>query len=524
MLVLLTGTAFSCDRNSDIDNKLKQAEATMFSAPDSALDILEEIHFKELSRMSPNQKADLSILLSKVKLRLDKSFVTDESFDPAVRYLESISDTVRLLDIYQLAAIKKRWERQQDSAVYYMMKAIDLVPDSSNHIKSSLFIKLSNIYAYYTLKKDYQKALLYAKLALSTANSSYDKARALHDIGLFYSYINKNDSALIYMEKALNETDTANPEYNTYALNYASLTNADLWKSVEFLNHIEGRHLGKLITLGYLYLNQSKLDSALQYLNEAKILYQEKPNSYSINTYNSLRHLEQSIGLLKTGVVSLDEGTMTNDSISEINDIQQKIANEQHDYNVWLQIQLLESKAQRQFIWIVSLSILLLLTVCFGVYVWHTKRNYLMLKHQLDKIKIEQIMSEAEESEKALKTNDLIKKRLDLCIEQFRASGLQIEIDKTELKYRNEDSYPSLKQRENIQKRLIGYFADFIVDIKMTGVKLNMEDIITCIMTCLKESNMAIAACLGVTDTAIRTRKTRLRAKLTSEMIDLLNL
>ncbi len=113
---------------------------------------------------------------------------------------------------------------------------------------------------------------------------------------------------------------------------------------------------------------------------------------------------------------------------------------------------------------------------------------------------------------------------MELCIEQFRESKLQANFDKITVDFRNTGNYPSVKERESLQKRLIGCFADFIVDLKMTGVKLNMEDIITCIMSCLRESNTTIAACLGATETAIRTRKSRLRAKLPTEMLALLEL
>lgn len=327
------------------------------------------------------------------------------------------------------------------------------------------------------------------------------------------------------MERALNEANPDAPDFATYTLNYANIPNVDLQRSVDSLNRLKGKSVGKLLTLGFLYLNHSRLDSATHYLAESRKLYNENPSVYSINTYNNLLLLEQSIGLLKTGVVSSGEGAVANDSLNMILDLRRKISNEQSDYNYQLHIRLLELKAKRQFAWIISLVTLLLIAIVFGFYVWHSKRKFLKLKHQLDLVKIEQILTEAEEDSNEVETSKkLIKKRLDICIEQFRTSKLQSEIEKMEMQYRNTGNYPSIKQRESVQKGLIGCFADFIVDLKMTGVKLNREDIITCVMTCLKDSNIAIAVCLGVTDTAIRTRKTRLRAKLPPEIAGLLDL
>lgn len=514
-IVLWSGLFLSCDRNSTIDPRMIEAEALISDAPDSALQILEHIYLKEASHINERQKAYLSLLEAKAKTRLGKSFLTDDSFDPSIRYLESISDTLGLIDIYQLAAIKKRWLRQRDSAAYYISKAIDIAPDSSYRLKSELYTMLSNLYAFPTLPKDYQAAEKFAKLALNCAHTPEDRARALHDIGLFYSNQDRNDSAIIYMEKALNEVSPDDSNYDQYILNYASLPNADTQRCVSLLNRIKGQHLGKLITLGFLYLNDSRLDSATYYIAESKKLYKSNPSAYSINTFNNLRLLEQSIGLLKTGIVNCDGATVTNDSISLILDAQHKFSNEQRDYNHRLQVQLLESKARKRLIWIISICILFFVTACLGFYVWYSKRRFLKLKQQLDNVKIEQIVKEATEDVDEKETSmNLIRKRLEICIEQFRISKLQQEIDKMELQYRSSGSFPTIKSRETIQKGLISCFADFIVDLKMTGAKLTVDDIVTCIMVSLKETNTAIGACLGTTETAIRTRKTRLRAKL----------
>ena len=526
MVAILATMTIACDRTSTIETQMKEAESLILSAPDSATSILESILFKEASGMNDRQKAYLSILLAKAKISQGKTFLTDEYFDSSISYLESVSDTVRLIDIYQLASIKKRWLRQQDSAAFYLSKAIDLVNDSSAGFKSKLYIKLSNLFAYPTLPKDYQTALKYAKLALSTAKSSTDKARALHDIGLFYSYLNYNDSALIFMEEALNESDPSDQEFETYALNYSCLPNIDINKGVTQLRQIKGEHLGKMISLGFLYLNHSRLDSAKTYLTESKRLYHQDPSKYSINTHNSLRLLEESLRLLNSGTVECGEGSVPNDSINQILDVRLKHSNEQKEKNNQLQIRLLESKAQRQQTWIIALCALFFVTVCFGLYVWNAKRKMLKLKAQLDNVKIEQIVAEAADqySNESDAAKNLIRKRLDLCIEQFRASKLQAEIDKMELQYISCGNYPTIKCRGAVQKELIGCFADFIVDLKMTGAKLTVDDIITCLMSCLQESNAATAACLGTTETSVRTRKSRLRDKLPSDILELLRL
>ncbi|MDE6692656.1 MAG: hypothetical protein K2K05_04660 [Muribaculaceae bacterium] len=470
-----------------------------------------------------DENAQAVILLAKSKLRNGESFLMVEGFDDALNYFEATQDTSVLLDIYQLAAIKMRWLNHQDAAAVYLTKAVDIASSSTNPTRSELLIELSNLYAKPSLKKDYPKALSYAVEAMQAARTNEERARALHDIGLFHSFIGNNDSASIYMEKALAEIEIENPLFTQYALNYANNPSADFKRCVAYLNRIKSQSLGILITLGFIHLNHARKDSARYYMDISKSLYNENPDQYSINTYNNLRLLEQSLGLLDKGKVEPYEGTVTNDSINEIMAIQSKISQERRDYNNRLQIQLLQAKTHRQFLLSIGLGIILCLTIGFGMYVWSSKRKFLKLKQQLDNVKVEQIVVEANEGESD-KSLDLVRRRMNICIDQFRVARVQTYLDNITVQYRNTGNYPSVKERETIQKKLIGCFADFIVDLKMTGIKLNMEDILTCILSCLKESNATIAACLGSTDTAVRTRKSRLRAKLPAEMLNLLGL
>lgn len=514
-----------CTQRSNIDVRLAEAGQHIDSAPDSALAIIEDIVADRASGINDEQRSAVSILSAKAKLRQGKSFLTDENFDKALLYLESAGDTGALLDIYQLAAIKMRWEGKQDSAACFLKKAIVIATPFSEPSKSDLYIELSNLYARPSLKKDYHAAIIYARQALESAGSHEEKARAMHDMGLFYSFCDDNDSAATYIEQALELTDPESRHYTTYALNYANTPKADFRRSVDYLGNIKNESLGKYITLGFLYLNNSKLDSALHYAKIAGCMYEDAPSRYSINTYNNLRLLKMSVEMRSTGRVIPDDGTVTNDSISELMSIQRKISEERREHNNMLRLRLLEAKTRRQLIWNIALGALVLLVTGSGVTLWYARRRYMRLKRQLDDVRVRQIVSEANaDGGGSQAVTDMIRQRLGICIEQYRISKLQSEIDAMEMQYRTTGNYPSTKARESVQKGLIASFADFIVDLKMTGAKLNLDDIVTCIMACLKYSNAAMAACLGSTDTAVRTRKSRLRAKLPPHISKLLSL
>lgn len=520
LLLFLAG----CMQNSKTDLQFATAEELLESAPDSAALILATIA-NELPEDINERKARVILILAKAKSKQGKSFLTIKNFNDAPAYFEAAGDSSALLDMYRLAAEKMLYKSDQDSAVYYLKKALGMSSDHTIPSQSDLYIELSELFARPSLPKNYDKAIDYARQALTTAQTSDEKAYALHNIGLFYSFKNQNDSAVRYMENALGEIEPTNERYTQFALNYANTPNSDVRKSVAYLNSIKEESLGKLITLGFLYLNHSRPDSAQNYHDRSKNLFYQNPSKYSVNTYNNLLLLGQSLSLLKTGTTPNYEGAVANDSITELSAFQRIISEEQQDYNGKLQISLLQQKAQKQLLWNIGLSIVLALAFIFGLYIWHSKRKYMTLKQRLDKVKIEQIVAEAsEESYEKEHSDKLIRQRMEICIDQFRALKLQAELDDIEVQYRNTATFPSIKTREQLQKRLIGCFADFIMDLKMTGTKLSIDDIVTCIMASLRESNATIAACLGTTDSAVRTRKSRLRTKLPEMILNMLEL
>lgn len=260
ILLIIVG----CNNGARIDQQLDRAERLTEVAPDSAITILDSV-CEELSGGINEEKARATLLIAKVKLKQGKSFLTVENFDEMLGYYEAAGDSAALIDAFQLVAKKMVWENKRDSAISYLRRAIDLSSDSSTPSRSNIYIELSNLYATPSLDKDYRKAIEYAKEAFFIASTTEDKARSLHDIGVFYSFANQNDSAVMYMERALSEVDPSMEPYTQMALNYANTPKADLKRSIRYLNNIKEESLGKLITLGFLYLNESQLDSAQHY-------------------------------------------------------------------------------------------------------------------------------------------------------------------------------------------------------------------------------------------------------------------
>ncbi len=453
------------------------------------------------------------------RLQQGKTYLLLDGINDAITHYLDANDTIHLLEMYQLASIKMRWKGEQDSAAMFLLKAVDFTTAKTTPSTCEVYLDLAEIYSHPLLRKDYKKAIEYGHRALKVDMSGENKSRILHDIGIYYAFLNENDSAIAYFDKAINQTPTNSQYYTTYALNYSNLPIVDFKKSIECLDKIEGKSLGKLITKGFLYLNHGQTDSAYTYLERSKTLYDLAPENYSINTYNSLRMLSNCVSYAMTGKVYPGEGTEINDSISQRIILNKKVDAETAEHNAMLEIELLASKSKAQMIWIVALILILLASVVFALIFWNNKRKYIRLHKEFDRLRHAQILIEANENNiEEAESFEIIKKRAEICINRFRKAGQFDLIQKGEITYNNDGSYLSIKERTIIRQSLLECFADFIVDLKMDAGKIAMDDIITTLLCVLKAGNAAIAACLGVSVGAVRTRKTRLRAKLSSEM------
>lgn len=457
------------------------------------------------------------------RLNQGKTYLLIDGIDNAIAHYSQTDDTIHLLEMYQLASIKMRWKGQQDSAAMYLHKAADFATSKTDPSTCNIYLDLAWVYSYPLLKKDYKKAIEYSHRAYREDSLGENRSRILHDIGIYYAFMGENDSAIAYIDKAVNITPANSPYYSTFALNYSNLSTADFHKSIKYLDRIEGPHLGKLITKGFLYLNHGQTDSAYTYLERAKERYDSAPENYSINTYNSLRMLSNCVSYALSGKVYPGDGTEINDSISARIALDSKIETEIAENNASLEIELLASETRAQRAWIIVLVVILVAAVVSGLIFWRGKSKYIRLHKEFDLLRQKQILIEADENAYENSGSfEIIVKRAEISVSRFRETGIFDLIQRGEIAYNDSETYLSVKDRAMVRQTLLDCFADFIIDLKMDAGKLTMDDILTALLSTIHASNSAIAACLGVSAGAVRTRKTRLRDKLSGEMSNLI--
>ena len=124
--------------------------------------------------------------------------------------------------------------------------------------------------------------------------------------------------------------------------------------------------------------------------------------------------------------------------------------------------------------------------------------------------------------QKENKDIDLIaiwKKRADICKNNFVRTGWIKKLQMLEGNEKQSDN-PFLPpaERNKLRKALFEEFTDVVIDIKAASSGVNLDDLSLCLFYLLKVNNATISMCMGVSENALRTRKSRLKEKLDSCM------
>lgn len=500
-----------------IDPALSKAEGLVSAHPDSALATLENIAMRK--GLSQEQLARCGKALALASLRLGRSFATDSLLDESIRYFRMVGDTATLTETYQAAAFRARWRGQRDSAAYYLMEAIRLLPEVKSDELASLYLRLSSYYDEPIASKDYPKAIEYARKAAAIAQSDKMRSLALQDIGVCLSFLGQQDSALYYSTKSIETVMNAESkpaDYPTFITNYANLSGADLALSRKLLHSLPPNYsIAKFISLGYLYLNAARTDSASFYLNKAMEEYHRLSGAISINTGNNLYALKMCLDHSQGRHVIAGENVTANDSINRVVEMQRMLNAELDHSRGKLQQHLVEERISRQRSVTLLIVVIFIGMTIFFLYDRNAKKKYISLRKQLDRSRVNQILSESQTDE----ATDIAKVwagRFNLCLQGF--SGTEWMKRLQVLDGQESSEYLPSESRDRLSSALMEYFTDVIVDLKANGTGLTVDDIILCLLTLLGLKNQTISRCTAASEGAVRTRKSRLKGKLTPKM------
>ena len=323
VFIVLGCTLASCANpsNGTIATKLAQAEAIMYAAPDSALQLLENLHPPK----GKEQRATWALLLAQARFKNDIE-QTDSLVNTAYDYFKNTDNAERkALALYLKGGIKHEAKQNKEAQSFYL-KAKDEVEKTDNYRLGFLIhANLGSLYAYRGAKsyasKEYEKAYQYAQLLedpeclvssyfyLGRVNSmrptddeksiSYYKQSL--ELAQSHHFWEKFDRAIWELIGIYELTD----DYQT-AYSYAQMGLHSPYR--------KGKQPDERLSmiLGHIYSNLGKVDSAYYYLNRA--ITSDEPR-YKRGAYNYLYNLERQQGNYREALDACEQCLIYNDSV-----------------------------------------------------------------------------------------------------------------------------------------------------------------------------------------------------------------
>ena len=195
----------SCSQN-EICSSLKTAEDIINDNPDSTLSILREI---DNDALKDNQlKALYGLLYTSANIKKQKVPDNDSLIDYSIQFFENNNDSYHLADSYYYKGMMSYAKKQLEVSAHYLKKAESLsIKYGYSRITNKIYERLSYL-NYITDNK--ALTLEYSKKYLNSSIELKDRtliSRAFVMVASSYAAVNLSDSAYYYLESGLRYID-----------------------------------------------------------------------------------------------------------------------------------------------------------------------------------------------------------------------------------------------------------------------------------------------------------------------------
>ena len=513
ILLLLACTA--CDRSArHVTEHLSQAEELIWTAPDSALHILESIPTSR--HLIGKEQADYVLLLSLAQYRCYIPVSSDSSMiDLAVEYYKDKNDADKKgAAFYVKGCILEEYTKDIPNALLAYKEAEMCIPDMNEkryvaRIYSSLGYINKKSFHFEPAKEYYQKAVQ----ANIDGKDTVAYASNLLNLSTLYYTLHQADSAnrcintLIDIADSLNDLDLQVKIYNNIA--NRKIFEKNYAEAEKYLIHairLSSPHFPDKLSLGlanlYVYTGQKeKADSLFTHLLSCPDLLVRSNSYLDLLNYFLTSHPKERSYL--NHYITLTDSIYKENRAEEVGKIQQKYDNEV----------LARTNDQLYFRWILTSVVGSLICIIAVTFLQKKWRKANALQKQIEELeeKKKVLTSSSQENERYViqiselesQINDLKneKRRLKYFINKTKESKKDKEDDyssifKTYLSITKDKTYDKERERDNLRQwlnltnqnftdKLIKHYpvlskSNQLMDVCcLTALNLSIEDIAT---------------------------------------------
>ena len=516
ILLLLACTA--CDRSArHVTEHLSQAEELIWTAPDSALHLLESISASR--HLTGKEQADYALLLSLAQYRCYIPVSSDSLINLAIEYYKDKNDADKKgAAFYVKGCILEEYCKDIPNALLAYKEAETCIPDMDDkqyvaRIYSSLGYVNKKSFHFEPAKEYYQKALQ----ANIDGKDTVAYASNLLNLSTLYYTLHQADSAnrcintLIDIADSLNDLDLQVKIYNNIA--NRKIFEKNYAEAEKYLIHairLSSPHFPDKLSLGlanlYAYTGQKeKADSLFTHLLSCPDLLVRSNSYLDLLNYFLASHPQEHSYL--NHYIALTDSIYKENRAEEVGKIQQKYDNEV----------LARTNDQLYFKWILTSVVGSLICIIAVTFLQKKWRKANALQKQIEELEERKkvLTSSSQENERYViqiselesQINDLKneKRRLKYFINKTKESKEDKEDDyssifKTYLSITKDKTYDKERERDNLRQWLNltnQNFTDKLIKHYPVLSKSNqLMDV--CCLTALNFSIEDIATLLGI--------------------------
>ena len=275
LMSVLISAFYACDhRGKPYPATLSQIESLADTNPEEARPLLDRL--RDSLSLFEEQHMYYDLLDLKVNDKMYVRHTSDSLIKRITAFYETYGDRDKLLESYYYMGRVYRDLNDAPEALKYFQKALDVAGDTRKYrLLSNVYSQMGTLYFYQNVYENairmHEKAAQYKLLKGDSTSLSL----VMRDIARVYDAINKNDSAVLYYQKA---ADIAKEIGLVHRYSGISTELGDLHREMgmydkafeclfESLKDSVGRNMYPTYsTLGHIYLEVGKLDSADYYL------------------------------------------------------------------------------------------------------------------------------------------------------------------------------------------------------------------------------------------------------------------
>lgn len=547
-LLLLLLLFAACQHNNTSIPLLSQADSLMNSSPDSALHLLESI--QKPQEMSEACRAQYALLMTQA---WDKNWIpmtNDSLIQIAVDYYKERHDKAQATKAYYYLGCVYEDLDNQIEATNAFLQALMASPKNVQDAKQQSMI-YEGIGRCYASQGFYEKALEAYRTAYNISldnNLKEGMLPSLDGIVRVFVYEDIWDSAAYYSNKII-ETSRVVGDSSWVSVGFRNLAeifyNEERWseayqaaiKSIHKQQPEKNGHRYDVVNnhmlISDIFIGLELYDSARYYLSLCDTV--SDIYTRALGTL-SLYELEKSCGKYKDAIQYNDSFRVLYDSI-KTKERKTEMAKLINNYTIEKYKRKITEKQELQtriliycFVFIVVVGAFVMLMIDRS-----RKREYMNLQRSLMKkrgemIKLQEELNELntieepsqelvyEQEYKRQTLKNLQKEKFQYNILLFQKTPYYKTLCELNVRKKLDEKVFTAAERDVLCDCIYQTFADTMSDLKMQCPELTKDDAFYCIFYLLKYSNQVIIACTGTSANALKTRKSRLKHKMSEEL------